>query len=195
MISFAIAGHLARTDGSFSLNDLPGSGGRMDLLCRCVQASLFLSHGIREEASCLLIMSGGPGSAKIVRFDGATVRSLSPDERSSASLIKKALSLPAGTLFRESTPGVSVRKGGISELLETGTRWGILDEGGSDIRKVQTCDLPDAFILSDHRNFTPEEEEQMQDLPRFSLGPRILHADHAIVLLWNEIDRRRAGWN
>ena len=27
MTVFAIIGHLARTDGDFSLNDLPGSGG------------------------------------------------------------------------------------------------------------------------------------------------------------------------
>lgn len=193
MTSFVVIGHCAKTDGSFSLNDLPGSGGRMDLLCRCVQASLFLSHGIRENASCMLVLSGGPGSAKTVRFEGCSVRSLSPDERSSASFIKKALEIPAGSLFREVTPGVSVRKGGIETLL-TEHRCGVLDETGIDIRKA-TGELPDAFILSDHQNFTPAEEHLIEDLPRFSLGPQVLHADHAIVLLWNEIDRRRAGWN
>ncbi len=30
MTSFAIIGHLAHTDADFSLNDLPGSGGRME---------------------------------------------------------------------------------------------------------------------------------------------------------------------
>ena len=42
----------------------------------------------------------------------------------------------------------------------------------------------------DHLNFTEEEEDLIRDLPRYSLGPKVLHADHAIVLLWNEIDRR-----
>ncbi|PKL59612.1 MAG: tRNA (pseudouridine(54)-N(1))-methyltransferase TrmY [Methanomicrobiales archaeon HGW-Methanomicrobiales-4] len=194
MISFAVVGHCAKTDGNFSLNDLPGSGGRMDLLCRCVQASLFLSHGIREDASCLLLLSGGPGAVKTVRFEGQHMRSLSPDERSSASFIKKALEIPAGSIFREVTPGVSVRKGGV-EMLLPGQRCGVLDEEGTDIRDVSIDELPEAFILSDHQNFTPEEEELIRDLPRYSLGPQILHADHAIVLLWNEIDRRRAGWN
>lgn len=193
MTSFVVIGHTARTDGSFSLNDLPGSGGRMDLLCRCVQASLFLSHGIREDAFCLLVLTGGPGSVKTVRFEGSSVRSLSPDERSSASFIKKALEIPAGSLFREVTPGVTVRKGGIEQILAE-NRCGILDESGTDIRKA-TGQLPDFFILSDHQNFTPEEEKMIRDLPRYSLGPQVLHADHAIVLLWNEIDRRRAGWN
>lgn len=194
MISFAVIGHQAKSDGSFSLNDLPGSGGRMDLLCRCVQATLFLSHGIREDASCLVILAGGPGQMKTIRFDGKTVRSLSPDERSSASFMKKATEIPAGNLFREVSPGVCVRKGGI-EVLMSEHRFGVLDEKGIDIRKVPISEFPDGFLLSDHQNFTPEEEQLIRDLPRYSLGPQVLHADHAIVLLWNEIDRRRAGWN
>ncbi len=194
MVFFAVIGHQAKNDASFSLNDLPSSGGRMDLLCRCVQASLFLSHGIREDASCFLILAGGPGATKTVRFEGASVRSLSPDERSSASFIKKALEIPAGSLFREVTPGVSVRKAGLETLLGE-HRFGVLDEAGTDIRNAGVEDLPEGFLLSDHQNFTPEEELLIRDLPRYSLGPQILHADHAIVLLYNEIDRRRSGWN
>jgi tRNA (pseudouridine54-N1)-methyltransferase len=192
MTSFVVTSHTAKTDGSFNLNDLPGSGGRMDLLCRCVQASLFLSHGIREDASCMLVLSGGPVT-KTVRFEGSRVRSMSPDERNIASFIKKALEIPAGSLFREVSPGVSVRKGGI-EMVIAENRCGILDETGADIRTA-AGDLPDFFILSDHQNFTSAEEEMIRDLPRYSLGPKVLHADHAVVLLWNEIDRRRAGWN
>lgn len=163
----------------------------MDLLCRCVQASLFLSHGIREDASCLLVLAGGPGPEKTVWFNGSSVRSLSPDERSSASFIKKALEIPAGNIFREVSPGIQVRKGGIDRILAEHS-CGILDEGGVDIRNVVSGEFPEVFILSDHQNFTPVEEELLRDLPRFSLGPQVLHADHAIVLLWNEIDRRRA---
>jgi tRNA (pseudouridine54-N1)-methyltransferase len=186
---FAVIGHSVRTDGLFSLNDLPGSGGRVDLLSRCVQASLFLSHGIREDANCLLVIAGGPGPAKTVQFSGNSVRNLSPDERSSASFIKKALEIPTGTHFREASPGVSVRKGGIERIVSE-YRCGVLDENGTDIRNLPEDQFPDLFILSDHQNFSPAEEELLADLPRFSLGPKVLHADHAIVLLWNEIDRR-----
>lgn len=194
MVSFAVIGHCAKTDGSFSLNDLPGSGGRMDLLCRCVQSSLFLSHSIRDEATCLLLIAGGPGTVKTVRFEGRNVRSLSPDERSSASFIKKALGIPVGNTYREVSPGVSVRKGGLESLIRDHS-CGLLDEGGVDVRDPGIGDFPEVFILSDHQNFSPEEKVLLQDLPRYSLGPEVLHADHAIVLLWNEIDRRRAGWN
>ena len=192
MRMFAVVGHLARTDGTFPLEDLPGSAGRMDLLCRCVRASLFLSHGLRRDAECRLLLLGPPDPPRIVRFSGERVRSLSPDERSAGSLIRKALSLPAGDLFRESSPGVDVRRGSLRDLLEDGP-WAVLDEQGSDLRMAEHPG--DRFLLSDHLNFTTEEEDLLSGLPRYSVGPLALHADDAITLVQNERDRREAGWN
>lgn len=190
MKHFVVVGHLGSTDPDFSLNNLPGAG-RMDELCRCVAASLCLSHGIRRDTECLLVLLGGPKAPKTIRFSGESVRSLSPDERNVAGLIKKALALPCGTVFRESSPGVSVRKGGLAEVLaECGCA--VLDEGGEDIRGFET--VPETFVLSDHQNFSEEERGLMQDLPACSLGPCILHADMAIVVLHNELDRRESGW-
>jgi tRNA (pseudouridine54-N1)-methyltransferase len=192
MRTFAVVGHLARTDNAFPLEDLPGSAGRMDLLCRCVRASLFLSHGIRRDAECRLLLQGPPDPPRIVRFSGGRVRSLSPDERSAGSLIRKALSLPAGDLFRESTPGVEVRRGTLKDLREGGP-WAVLDERGSDLRKAEHPG--DCFLLSDHLDFTREEEGLLSGLPRYSVGPRALHADDAITVVQNELDRREAGWS
>jgi tRNA (pseudouridine54-N1)-methyltransferase len=64
MTVFAIVGHLARTDGAFSLNDCAGGAGRMDVLCRCVTATLVLSHGLRRDMGnpCHLKMSGFQGT-------------------------------------------------------------------------------------------------------------------------------------
>jgi tRNA (pseudouridine54-N1)-methyltransferase len=191
MKRFAIVGHLAATAGTFSLNDLPGSAGRMDVLCRCINSSFFLSHDLRREVECYLILYGEPAPPKTVLFRGEELRYLSPDERSAGSLIKKALSLPCGEEFRESTPGVYVRRGGLERLL-SGIRFSVLDEGGEDVRHAAT--LPDSFLLSDHLNFTPEEQEMIAGAPRYSVGPRSLHADHAITVLHNELDRREFEW-
>jgi tRNA (pseudouridine54-N1)-methyltransferase len=191
MTSFAIVGHLARTDGVFSLNDLPGSGGRLDVLCRCVNSTLFLSHDLRRDTDCYLILCGEPAAPKTIRFSGTAVRSLSPDERSAAALIKKALELPVGSEFRDAAPGVSVRKGGLARLIEE-QAFAVLDEKGGDIRSNET--LPEAFILSDHLNFTDDEESLIRNCPRYSVGPSCLHADHTITVVHNELDRRRCGW-
>ena len=191
MTSFAIIGHHARTDGGFSLNDLPGSGGRMDVLCRCVNASLFLSHDLRRDTDCSLVLCGEPDGPKTVKFSGAQVRSLSPDERSAAALIRKVIDTPCGSEFREAAQGVFIRKGGLERLMGEHA-FAVLDEKGTDIRKAE-C-LPGAFLLSDHLNFTEAEEALLTGCPRFSVGPKCLHADHAITVLQNELDRRGCGW-
>ena len=191
MTCFIVIGHLARTDGEWSLNDMPGGAGRMDVLSRCVNASLFLSHDLRRDVECCLVLYGGPDAPKTVKFSGQEVRYLSPDERSAGALLKKALGIPCGTTFRESTPGVYVRKGGLPEILPEYTCV-VLDEAGKDIRTGDI--LPDSYLLSDHLDFTGQEREYTRDLPLYSVGPLALHADHTITIVQNEIDRRRAGW-
>ncbi len=192
MRTFAVVGHLAPTWDRFSLDDLPGAAGRMDLLCRCVHAALSLSHGIRRDAEIHLLLQGPPDPPKDVLIRGETVRSLSPDERSTAALIRKALALPVGEAFRESGPGVLVRRGGPGGLI-AGGEFAVLSEDGGDVRSRR--DIPPGFILSDHLDFTEAEEELLAGLPRISVGPRVLQADHAIAVLQNEMDRREAGWS
>ena len=191
MKRFAVVGHRAATSGTFSLNDLAGSAGRMDVLCRCINASFFLSHDLRRDVECYLILCGEPGPEKTVLFSGSALRYLSPDERSSAALVKKALALPCGDEFRESTPGVYVRRGGFTRLLAE-VPFAVLDEAGEDIRAAPA--LPEAYLLSDHLNFTPEEEDMIAAYTRYSVGPRSLHADHTITVLLNEMDWRESGW-
>jgi tRNA (pseudouridine54-N1)-methyltransferase len=190
MTIFAVIGHLAATTGGFNLNDMPGGAGRMDILCRSVNTSLFLSHDLRRDVTVYLLLLGGTEAPKTVMFSGEKVRSLNPDERSAGALIKKALELPVGEEFRESTMGVFVRRGGLSRLLRE-HRFAVLDECGEDITKAVS--LPEAFLLSDHMDFTQEEQELTKRFPRYSVGPKILHADHTITVLLNVLDRQGAG--
>jgi len=191
MIRIAVVGHRAQSSGDFSLNDLPGGAGRMDVLCRAVSSSLFLSHGMRRDVEVTLIFLGPPEPPVTVMFSGENVRYLNPDERSAGSLLKKALTLPRGDEFRESTKGIFVRRGGLKRLL-TEHPFAVLDEEGKDVRKVAM--LPENYLLSDHLNFTDEEIKLVSGCPKFSVGPLPLHVDHAITLMLNEHDRRSAGW-
>ncbi|HEX7627655.1 MAG TPA: tRNA (pseudouridine(54)-N(1))-methyltransferase TrmY, partial [Candidatus Methanoperedens sp.] len=174
-------------------NDLPGAAGRMDILCRCVNASLFLSHDLRRDVRVFLIMKGEPSPPKLIRFDGSMIRYLSPDERSAASLIKKALEKNAQDFWTESTPGVSVRKGDLEDLLkELDKKIIYLREDGEDIRKKMFAEAFDTlFVLGDHLGLTEDEERIVvgYDPEIISVGPLSLHADHCIVLLHNEMDR------
>lgn len=190
MNDFIIIGHKAAT-APFSLNDLPGAAGRMDILCRCINAALFLSHGMRRDVRVYLVLKGEPAPSKLIRFEGKEVRYLSPDERSAASLIKKALEKNAQEFWVESTPGVSIRKGDFGDVLsELDKRIIYLREDGEDIREKEIQDP--LFVLGDHMGVTEEEEKLIMDSEHdiISVGPLSLHAEHCIVLLHNEMDRR-----
>lgn len=190
MKDIVIVGHKAAT-APFSLNDLPGAAGRMDILCRCVNSALFLSHDLRRDVRVHLVLKGPPEEPKIIRFEGSTVKYLSPDERSAASLIKKALERKAQNFWVESTPGVSIKKGDLGDILREINRKIIyLREDGHDIRGKELGDDL-LFVLGDHLGLTEEEEKTIMGFEHeiVSVGPLSLHADHCIVLLLNELDR------
>jgi tRNA (pseudouridine54-N1)-methyltransferase len=199
MRTFIVIGHKARTDGHFNLNDLPGSAGRMDILCRCVNSALFLSHDLRRDVIIYLVLLGEPDPPKIVKFEGERVRYLNPDERSSGSLINKALEKRSGSYWRESTPGVWIQRGDLQALLEEllpgsgDTKLFYLREDGGDVRDVFKQILPDdaVFVLGDHEGVTAEEEALVMDAGAVTIrvGPVSLHADHCIIIVNNELDR------
>ena len=192
MRTFIIVGHKATTAPKFSLNDLPGGAGRMDILARCINASLFLSHDMRRDVDTYVVLLGDPNPPVTIRFNGEKLRYLSPDERSAAALIKKALEKGAPeTGEEESTPGVYISKRSFAQVVEGLEIIVYLHENGKDIRQ-EPLSGNDAYVLSDHENLTPEEEAVLEKkgAKKVSLGKKLYHADHCIVMVNHEIDLR-----
>lgn len=198
MKDFVIIGHKALTTGDFSLNDLPGSAGRMDILCRCVNSALFLSHGMRRDINVHLVLLGEPDPGKVVRFNGEKLKYLNPDERSSGSLIKKALERDAIEYETQSTPGVYIRRAGLEDLLnefkEAGRDIYYLREDGEDIRECEGLGSDAVFVLGDHMGVTEEEEAIIDKVAKqtLNIGPISLHSDHCMIIIHNELDRKEA---
>lgn len=193
MRDIVIIGHKAKTSSDFSLNDLPGAAGRMDILCRCVSSALFLSFGMRRDVNVHLLLLGEPDPGKIIRFEGQYLRYLNPDERSSGSLINKALKKEVSDIDSRSTPGVWIRRGSLNTLLEEfqGRTLLYLREDGEDIREVVKTVSDPVFILGDHTGVTEEEEQELLKAGAkiISVGPISLHSNHCITLINNELDR------
>lgn len=198
MRTFIIVGHKATTSPNFSLEDIPGTSGRLDILCRSVTAAFVLSHGIRKDVRVYLVLLGGE-AAKTIQLKGDTLRHLNPDERTTAALLKKALAVPATPQWSMSTSGIFVRLGGLPELLADlkDAKLIYLREDGADIGELAHSG-PDgelAFILGDHTGMTAEEESLIEGAGAriVSLGATSMHADHCIVILNWQLDANHFG--
>ncbi|USZ67365.1 tRNA (pseudouridine(54)-N(1))-methyltransferase TrmY [Halorussus salilacus] len=191
MRQFIVLGHDAPTTPDFSLDDLAGGAGRLDVLCRCVNSAFFLSHDIREDVRVHLVLR----DEVTVRFEGADLRHLNPDERSTAALVRKALDQKGeaiGHMAVESSPGVHLSKRGFEPVLEDAARDGTvvqLHEDGDPVVDVEPPEDP-VFVLSDHHDFGDDEAALLADAAdeRVRLGPELLHADHAITVAHNYLD-------
>jgi len=189
MRQFVVLGHDAPTTPDFPLDDLPGAAGRLDVLCRCVSAALFLSHGIREDVEVFLVL----GDEVTVRIDSRNLQYMSPDERNVASLLKKALEAKdraIGHREAESTPGIHVSKRGFEAVLDAVSGTVVeLHEDGAPLADVEPPEDP-TFVLSDHRDFTDEEASLLAEASdqRVRVGPEVLHADHTVTVVHNYLD-------
>ncbi len=191
MRQFIVLGHDAPVESDFALSDLAGGAGRLDVLCRCVNSAFFLSHDIREAVRVHLVVQ----DELTITFDGAELRRLNPDERSTAALVRTALEHreeAIGALPAEPSPGVEVYRRGLEGTLEAIADDGPvvqLHEDGERIVDVDGLDDP-IFVLSDHRDFTDDEEALLAEYVdrRVRLGPELLHADQAITVAHHFLD-------
>lgn len=189
---FVVIGNRAVT-APFRLSDMPGSAGRMDIMCRCVAQALFISHGIRRDTSVCLVLKGEPDPPKSILIRGDSVRYLAPDERNVGGIIRKALSLSLTNEWIKSTPGVYVARKDIGDILKEikkDFRILYLREDGIDIRKSRFGEKT-AFVLGDHIGLTEKDEKVVL---RFAdsivkLSPLSLQADQCIVITHYELDR------
>ena len=192
MRRFVVVSLTASANGKFSLEDLPGSGGRVDILCRCVGAALLVSHGIRKDSEIHLVILTDRANPRTISIRGDKVRSLNPDERTTASLLRIALGRQNEM---ETSPGVIIRNVGLPVLLDElrSTKLYLLEEGGEDARKALASIRmdDDATFLLGARDDMPRD---LRDLcislgaKTISISPLSLQSEQCITIVHNILD-------
>lgn len=177
----------------FNLNDLAGSAGRMDIVCRFISQSLFISHGIRKNSEVYVILKGEPEPPKALKIIGSEVKYLAPDERNIGGMIRKALRVDVGRNWKKVSPGVYISKKGLEDLLgELVGNFYYLKEDGEDVFNVRLTNP--VFILGDHLGVTEEDEEIiMEKAEKISLGKISYQADQCVTILNYILDRYDNG--
>ena len=93
-----------------------------------------------------------------------------------------------------SSPGIYVSDrtfGDVIDELAKSSQIIYLKEDGNDVREKQ-FDKDVTFVLSDHSDLTSDEESKLLGHAPgiICLGPISYHADHCIIVMNNELDRR-----
>jgi tRNA (pseudouridine54-N1)-methyltransferase len=195
MKRFVVIGQTATASPDFVLDDVPGSSGRLDVLLRCVRAALLVSHGVRRDTVIYLVLEGGPRAPRTVRVSGATAEYLRQDERSLAGTLKKMLGFVEDKdAFDDGVRGISIARGGLDVVVKDLGDFApyVLDESGADVRGAPLDTEKPVFFIGDHMGFAAETRARIDALgaKAISVGPISLHADDAIAILSNDLDRR-----
>lgn len=192
MRQFAVVGHRAIAKGTLQLNDLAGSGGRMDVLVRALMAGLLTSHGIRKDTSVVLHLLGGEGPSRRIKFSGDSLKGLHADERSIAGTVGKIIATPLPPIghWQPVTAGIEQSGGGLETTLR---EWkegpNVFLDADAPRLWTQGALLPDDseashqnlnFILSDDR---PLDAPTSANVVRRSLGKEWLQGHMAIGIV------------
>ncbi len=191
---FLIVSHRTPPDGDFSLNDLPGSGGRVDIIARFITSSLLASNSIRRDASAAVYFAGGVGKHVAVIISGRSVKYLNPDERSTSALLRNALVRSRKELEGVSSPGVYFIVCGLSELAEImirGCSVYLLKENGESTGP----EIPGLYVVGDIQDISEAEENAFSSgsLSKVSISKYSLQSDQCAVIVNWLLDNRSRG--
>ncbi|MHA1236669.1 MAG: hypothetical protein ACTSQ9_03290 [Candidatus Hodarchaeales archaeon] len=153
---FIMISNTVDTSKPLSLNSLTGYG-RLDVLCRCISSSFFLSNRFRKDVILQIYFSI---NKLILEINGSTVRGINPDERAIAGVLKRIFS---GLDYS----GIKFYKGELADLLSE-FQPVLLDQKGKLLRsgfsKYQS------FLIGDQVGYPSGHEQSFLELEKISLG-------------------------
>ena len=181
---FVIVGTRAMAKGKLPLNDLAGGAGRMDVLIRALMSSLLTSHGMREDVEFTMILLGGPGPARRIKFVSNELKGIHAEERAVAGKIAAVLKepIPPRGHWIERSPGIYDGGGDLDMTLdEMGCPIIRLD---ADSPILYSGQLPSDFTIDDIGFILGDDKTLDCDrgIPR-SLGKEWLQGHTCIAII------------
>lgn len=174
--------------GDFLLKDIPGSGKRIDVLCRDLAACF--SWGPISWSMSDLEMIAVIGNTKILTFSDPQDQ-IPNGEVGWASVIRDSL--------REKPPNyVDVSGETLEDVIKRLNQAGdsklwVLDEEGTSLFDIQTFSpvTQNSFMLGDHKGFDSQTESTISqyNIQRISLGKKSYLSSHCLVAIISEFER------
>jgi len=174
------------------MNDMPSSGGRIDIIARCANTALWISHGMRRDVQLHTVLYGSPDPPRYIRFEGERLRKVQPDERNIGIFLKKALERYVPEKETQSTPGIFVSKKGLSDVVNRlkGDIY-VLSEEGKDVSEVK-FGKDSIFVLGDKEDVPEKDIKALEKLgaKKVSLGEKPYLSSHCVSYLNILLDRQ-----
>ncbi|MGY5859327.1 MAG: hypothetical protein RTU63_08150 [Candidatus Thorarchaeota archaeon] len=179
----------ASATGDFILKDLPGSGKRIDVLCRVLAACFDWGPRIQDnsEIDVIAVIAN-----KIILQVHNPGENLPSGERAWGQVIKDSL--------KGNPPEyVSVKEGDLESVIidetssQSGNLWILHEEGEEgNLQEVVNFTTDNSFMLGDHRGFDSQTEELVSKyaLRKISLGEISYLSSHCVALIISEFERK-----
>jgi len=166
--TFILYSHATTDD--FSLERLYESG-RIDVVCRCVLASLWISEAMRKDTQIIVVLNSGKRPPVSIKFDGNKMIGIEPSERSIAIMIKKSLNTVKDKEWTNVHAGISVSRRSFQDLIKEAKNIFVLSAKGTQTTSLKV-ENP-TFVLGDNKGIPKNEETfAMRKGERISLGNR-----------------------
>ncbi|MHA1135603.1 MAG: hypothetical protein ACTSSE_03875 [Candidatus Thorarchaeota archaeon] len=179
----------ASATGDFILKDLPGSGKRIDVLCRVLAACFDWGPNKLDKSKIEVIAVIADKIILQVQYPGENLPS---GERAWAQVIKNSL--------KDNPPEyISTKEGDLESVIldmtssQSGNLWVLHEEGEEgNLQEVVNFTTDNSFMLGDHRGFNSQTEELVSKyaLQKISLGQTSYLSSHCVALIISEFERK-----
>lgn len=187
------------TADDFLIRDLPGTSGRLDVVCRMLIATFRSVPALSPNMRFLSILGGPPKPPLLIQVSNVDSSQV-PESELACALILKGLLHTYRTKknsFHPSWPQFIIKEQGFKETLQKMAKPPnqllYLIERGTPLDAVSLdFDKPIVVILGDERGIPPEHEELLQQyqVREVNIGTRSLLGSQVITLLLLDIMRR-----